>query len=314
MTVCVPVMQPMYLGKPGAMQNLGLPQAGYNSTGGRGEAVHPLINGGTAVTRVPKTKRLWQIPAATLTEDAVNQLLAFYAGTMGRGPFVLVDPAWRNKLGDDVSTMGAVKQAITGWSTLNAGALAWDGTDTPPLPESDIMTWTGAGNTSKITVGTWSGSSIIPRTAEAPPYLGDMVGEAAAGSVYLRTATGTASLSVTCLGLDGAGGSASGSATTATISSAGWTRLTNFAPAGISGMKYVGLQVACNTSSAPVIWVAAADIQFGPTSLATLQPWVVGLGSPRVILVPSSAASSGAWTATTNRFPYRDQAFALAEV
>lgn len=309
-TPCIPTLQPMYLGKPGAMVNLGQPQTGFGSIGSRGDAVQTLLSGGTVVTKVAKTKRIWNVPLTGLTEDAANIYVAFYAGAMGPGPYVFVDPAWRNKLGHDVSSMGAVKQAISGWSTLNAGTLAWDGTDAAPFPESDIMTWTGAGNTSKIILGTWSGSTPVANTADAPVYLSDVAGAAAAGSMYFRTASSTASVSLTCMGAT-SGSTLSGTATTATINSTGWTRLTNYAPSASTTMQYVLLQVACNTSSAPVIWMSAADIQYGPTNAATLAPWVLGLGSPRVVLPPTQ---SGGLPATTTRFPYRDQIFAMAEV
>lgn len=306
---CIPTLLPMYLGKPGAMQNLGVPQTGYGSIGSRAEAVRTLINGGTVVTRLAKTKRAWNLPLLGLTEDAANMLVAFYTGAMGVGPFVFVDPAWRNKLGSDVSSMGATIQAISGWSILNAGALAWDGTDTAPFPQSDIMTLTGAGNTTKVGAGTWSGSTLLPRTADSPVYLLD---QPSAGSIYLRTASSTANISVVANGVTAAGSiSLAGSTATATITSGAWTRLTSFLASGNVTAQYIVLQVTCNTNSAPVIWMSAADLQYGPTNAANLGAWVLGLGSPRVVVTPSQ---SGGLPATTNRFPYRDQAFAMAEV
>lgn len=294
--------QPMYLGKPLAMQILRMADSPYQSIGNRGETIHQLVSGGTVVTRVPNTKRSWVLPFSGMTEDTANLLVAFYAGTMGTGPFIFVDPAWRNKLGADVSSMGAIKSAISGWSALNAGALAWDGTDAAPFPQSDVMTWTGAGNTSKLILGTWSGSAPIPRTGDAPVYLPDQAG---AGSLYVRTATSSASLGLTCMGVTAAGSSLSGAATTATITTT-WQRLTNFAPTASTTMQYLTMQLACNTSSAPVIWIACADIQYGPTNASTLGAWSVGLGSPRVVVAGGLAGS-------TPRYPWRNHALQLAE-
>lgn len=304
-------VQPMYLGLATNMQHLArLPDYGYAISAARSEAIHTLISGGTAITRVPKTKRAWTLPFSGLSEDSANTLLSFYAGSFGVGPFMFVDPAFRNKLGANVSSMGAITQTVTEWGVLNAGTIAWDGTDTAPVPQSDIMTWTGAGNTSKIALGTWSGSAIIPRTADAPPYLSDLPTAAAAGSMYFRTASSTASVSLTCLGITSGGSSLSGAATTATINSTGWTRLTNFAPAASTTMQYVTLQVACNTASAPVIWMSAPDIQFGPTTASQVAAWVLGLGSPRVVV----AAGSGGFGINTQLLPYRSHSLVLAEI
>lgn len=299
---CNTIDPALYLGKPLAMQKFTLPDPGYSYDGGRGESAHVAISGATTVTRVPKTKRTWQLPYSGLTEDTANTLIGFYTGVMGLGPYILVDPAWRNKLSADQSSMGAISQGVSGWSALNAGALAWDGTDIPPFPQSDIMTWTGAGNTSKLILGTWSGSAPIPRTADAPVYLPDQSG---AGSLYVRTATSSASLGLTCMGVTAAGSSLSGAATTVTATTT-WQRLTNYAPTASTTMQYLTMQLACNTSSAPVIWIACADIQYGPTNAATLGAWSVGLGSPRVVI-------AGGLPGSTPRYPWRNHALQLAE-
>lgn len=307
---CHVTMGAMYLGKPGAMVNLGVPQAGYQSIGSRAEAVHKLISGGTAVTRTANYKRIWLLPAAAQTEAAAQYMLAFFAGSMGLGPFVLVDPGWVNKLAPDTSSMGAVIQAITTWTPLNAGALAWDGTDVAAQPQSDIMTWTGAGNTSKIGLGSWSGSTLLPATGTAPPYVSD---QGSSGSVYLRTGSSTASVSVILYGVTSTGSiSVTGSTATAAISSAGWTRLTSFLASGNTTAQYEVIQILCNTNSAPVIWASAADIQYGPTNAATLGAWALGLGSPRVVFMPSTGTYPGL-PAAISHFPYRDMTYTLAE-
>lgn len=306
-------IQPMYLGLPGnfTLQRLmRLPDYGYSISASRAEAVHQLISGGTVVTRVPKTKRIWQLPFSGLTEDSANTLLAFYVGSFGLGPFVLVDPAWRNKFEANTSTFGAVTQTITGWAAQSgAGTLAWDGLDVAAFPQSDIMTWTGAGNGSTIASATWSGSTILPRTADSPVYLID---QSMAGSIYFRTATSTASVTVTLMGQQVNGTSFSGTAVTSTITNSGWTRITAFNNGGGAQIPYLTLKVVCNTTSAPVIWMSCADIQYGPSSAnGLIAPWVVGLGSPRVVVAP---ASGGGFSTGTTLLPYRNQSLTLAEI
>lgn len=301
--------QPMWLGKPNAMQQLRMADSPYQSIATRSEATHQLISGGVAVTRIAKTKRSWVLPFSGMTEDTANLLVGFYSGAMGLGPYIFVDPAWRNKLSPNVSSMGAVLQAIDGWApSSGSGTLAWDGTDAAPFVESDVMTWTGAGNGSKIVSGSWSGATIVPRTSEAPVYIPSF---SIGGSIYLRTASSTANMSLQCIAVTAGGSSSSGAATTATINSSGWTRFVNFAPTANTTMQYVVLQVQCNTASAPVIWASCADIQYGPTSVAGMGAWVLGLGSPRVVLPGSQ---SGGFISTTRLLPYRDQGISLAEV
>lgn len=305
--------QPMYLGVPGSMQRLArLPDYGYSIGVSRGEATHTLISGGTAITRVPKTKRQWVLPFSGLTEDSANTLLAFYAGAFGLGPFVLVDPAWRNKLDPNVSSGGAVLQAISAWALAVTGTqtLTWDGTDAAQFPQSDVMAWTGAGNTSKFGFGNWSGATLVPRTAEAPVYLSD---QPSSFAIYVRTASSTASVSVRMDGVTAAGAvSLSGSTQSGTAISTGWTRLESFLASGNTSAQYMIPTITCNTASAPVIWFCCADVQYGVTqSPNTIQPWVLGLGSPRVVVVPSSG---GGFAVPTTLLPYRNHSLALAEI
>lgn len=300
---------PMYLGLPGALQRFSrVADAGYQSVASRGEALHQLISGGTVVTKLPKTKRIWSLPFSGMTEDTANTLLAFYTGTFGPGPFGFVDPAWRNKIDTNASTMGAVTQsASSNWvASAGSGTLGWDGTITPAFPQSDVMTWTGAGNGSQIALGSsWSGATILPRTLDAPLCIADQNN---AGSIYLTTASGSASVTVATLALSATGTSSSGVPLTGTINSGTWTRFTCLVASAT--LPYLSIKITCNTSSAPVIWASCADIQNGIV-LSTLMPWVVGLGSPRVVVVPTQ--SSG-FTTSSPLYPYRNQALTLAEI
>lgn len=303
--------QPMYLGKPGAMNKFRMPDSGYASSGSRGENVQQLASGGIAVTRRPKVKRTWTLPFSGLTPDSANLLTAYYAGTMGLGPYIFVDPAWRNVLGTDVSSMGANLQAVSGWATAitSTQTLAFDSATAAQFVESGVMDWTGATTASKLGVGSWVGGVLIPSVNEAPVYLSD---QPSAVSIYGRTVTSTASVTLQGLGVTAAGSiSVTGSSATATLSTAGWTRLTSFVASGTSGALYEIPLITCNTASAPVIQLCCADLQYGVSVAASnLLAWVLGYGSPRVVVVPGS---NGAFPAVSRLIPFRDHALTLGE-
>lgn len=311
--------QPMYLGFPGAMTRLSrIPDSSYTSIASRGETVHTLISGGTAVTRLPKTKRSWVLPFSGMTEDTANYLVAFYSGTMGLGPFVLVDPAWRNKFGADVSSLGGPQASTTavntlaGWSVSVSSAMALSNPVTAVgfSPLSDAMLFQNSTAGTKIGLGTWTTGTLVPRTADAPVYLLD---QPSAVSIYAKLNTGSASATISwqANGVDALGNvQIAGSTQTTTLTSS-WTRLTSYVSSGNANALYVIPTLTNTTSGATSIILSCADLQYGPTSATTLQPWVVGLGSPRVISVPGQ---SGAFISTSRLLPYRDQSISLAEI
>lgn len=314
--------QPMYLGKPGNMQKLRMPDTPYSSVAGRGEASHTLVSGGQVITRLPKTKRQWALPFSGMTEDTANILVAFYAGSMGMGPFVLVDPAWRNKFGASASSMGAVTissnvgnlSTIAGWSasvtalnTISMGVTAVPGF--APFVESSYITVATTATNTKVGLGTWTGATLVPRTLDAPVYLFD---QPCAASIYLRAVTGTPSISWQLNGVNAAGSvQLAGTTQTATLSSGAWTRFTSFLAAGNSNALYAIPTITGGTGGSTAYAMSCADFQYGPTNSTGLGAWVLGLGSPRVNLAPSSGSG---FASITRLLPLRDQGIALVEI
>lgn len=297
-----------YLGTPGAMQKLRMPDSGYSSNASRAEVVQTLLSGSTVVNRVIDFSRTWGLPFSGMTADVANVFEAFYTGALGPGPFALVDPAWRNVLTDYASSMGAKVTTVTGWalSVTSTQTLAYDTSVATPFVGSGIMRWAGAGSGSKVGVGTqWLASKLQPDATSAPLYLSD---QGQGGALYARTASSTASLTLNVNGEDASGTvQLAGSSSTATVNSSGWTRLASFLASGNASARYTLPTVTCNTSSAPNILLCCADVQYNLNSVADLDPWVLGLGSPRVVI-------SAGLPATIQLLPYRNQGLTLSEV
>lgn len=304
---------PMYIGQPGEMNQLRMPDSPYQRVSTRGENVQTLASGGIVVTRRPKTKTVWTLPFSGMYADTASILVAYYRGTMGPGPYVFIDPATRNFLGGDVSAMGSIISAISGWATsvTATSSLSFDlSALNAPFVGSGVMDWTGATNTNKTGLGSWIGGVLMPDLLSAPVYLS---AQPAYSSIYARTATSTASVSYSIAGVNAAGASQiAGSTQTATLNNTTWTKLTSVLAAGNANALYILPTILCNTSSAPVLQFACADLQYGVNALSA-GAWVVGEGCPRVNLAPLS--SGAGFTQVLRLLPYRDiTGLMLAEI
>lgn len=267
-----------YLGVPGSMRAMRMVQDAVSVPASRGEVAHDLISGGTAVTHRRDTRRSWQLAYPGMTPDTADLLLGFYSGVFGDGPFCWVDPAWRNALHLNVSTMGAPLRAISGWSaSVSSQGLTFDTTLTAPVATSGVMRWTGAQNGSRVGLGTWTGSVFTPDVAKAPPYLPQQVTSL---SVYARAVSGTPSLSVRGLAVLTSGAVANTQTQTQTLSSAAWTLFTPAQTPISLTADYVVPDFLCNTNNS-VIQFACAQVQYGKNPA---DPWVLGLGIPRVVI------------------------------
>lgn len=308
MTLPIPVsaltsgLRSFYLGAPGNLTKLRIPDAGYTAPLSRGEVTHDLISGGTAVTRRVRARRVYQLGFSGCTADTAATLLGFYVGDYGDGPFCFVDPAWRNQLRDDASTFGARGQAVTGWGLSNPGVESvtyTTGVDPFAVP-SGVAVWAGAGNGSHLGTGAYSGATLVPDVTAACPYLAD---QPTTVSVYVRTATSTASLTLRGLAVQADGTVASTTTATLTANTAGWQRATVTVPASLTAL-YTLADVLCNTASAPSIYLSCAAVQYGVTVPGA---WVGGVGVPRVVVSAPLANSSTLFVA-------RDHALTLAEI
>lgn len=290
-----------YLGAAGNLQKLRIPDLGVAGPVQRGEVVHNLISGGTAVTRRRLARRTYTLGFTGCTPDTAQTLVGFYVGDFGDGPFCFVDPAWRNALTDDLSTFGARAQAISGWALSNPGVetVTFSSSITPFEVPSGVAVWTGAGNGSRLGTGTFSGGNYIPDATAAPPYLTDRVNPA---RVYVRTASSTASISVRGRAVAADGTVASTTTTTITANTS-WQAYTVAIPAALTA-SYIVIDILCNTGSAPNIYLSCADVQYGVSAPAG---WTGGIGVPRVV-ISGGLPSSGPFYIT------RDHALQLSEI
>lgn len=289
-----------YLGVPGAMRQLRVPQDAVTVPLARGEVAHNLISGGTAVTHRRDARRSWQLGFPGLTPDNADLLIGFYTGVFGDGPFVFVDPAWRNQLHVAPSTFGAQLQAISAWSaSVSSQPLSFDTTVAAPSVTSGVMRWAGAQNGSQVGLGTWSGSVFVPDAAKAPVYLSP---EVTSISVAARAVSGTPSFSLRGQAVLTSGAAANTQTATSTLSSSAWTTLTVTVPASVTA-NYVLPSFLCNTNNS-VIQLACASVQYGKSPP---DPWVIGVGNPRVVI---EQPLGGAYTVLYAR----DHALQLAEI
>jgi len=275
-----------YLGAPGSMQAIRTPNAAVTQPLSRSENVHQLISGGVAVTRRGRGRRGWQLGWAGCTPDTADQMIGFYLGVFGDGPFCYVDPSWRNMLPTDVSTFGAQLDAVSVWSRSLTGSapLSFDTTVTAPSPQSGIARWANAANGEQVGLGAWNGTRFVPSTAIGMAPV--LTPTTTSLTVYARAVTGTPSLSLRAQSTDSTFGTVTTQGTTtATLSSSAWTRLAVQVPAGVTA-SYWTPNLLCNTASA-LILLSAAQLQYGR---ATPDPWVIGLGVPWV--VPASEMAS----------------------
>lgn len=291
-----------YLGTAGAMQQIRTPNNAVQQVLERGEVLHQLISGGNAVTHRTRSRRAWQHSWAGCTPDTADQLIGFYLGVFGDGPFQYVDPNWRNQLSMEVSTFGAQLDAVSVWSrSLTASTpLQFDTTIAAPSPQSGVAKWINAANGEQVGCGVWNGSAFVPSVIGTPPVLAPVT---TALSVYARAVTGSPSLSLRAQSTDTAFGTVTTQATaTATLSTSAWTRLTVTVAAGVAASWWQP-NLLCNTAGA-TIRISCAQLQYGRTAP---DPWVIGLGVPWVIVPAGMSANYDVLYA-------RDQGLTLAEI
>lgn len=268
-----------FLGVPGAMATIRTPNAAIQVPVNRSENTHQLINGGLAVTRRVASRRAWQLTWSGLTPDLADQLVGYYTGVYGDGPFRFVDPAWRNALTVADSTFGAVVDSIgsTTWATSSSGAaLTFDTTVAAPSPQSGVLRWTAVPNGGQLAPGSWDGGKFVPNTLAAVPYLPQVVTSI---TVYGRALTGTPNLSLRGRTQTSDGTTVGTVTASANMSTSVWTPLQVTVPSG-QVASYVAPNILCNTANS-VVQLACPLVQYGKTPA---DPWVIGLGVPRVIV------------------------------
>jgi hypothetical protein len=275
-------LRKFYLGLPGNMIQLPPPQIGYTANGSTGESAQGLLSGGMAVMRTPRTKRAYVLNWQRLAGRDWQIVEGFYRRLFGYGPWCFVSPDDRNRLPTSAALAGAPNGDISKFATA-VGTLTYDSTDAPPISPSGVVQWAGAGVASSLVLGKVVGGLATPdiatttSTGTSAPYIPS---EPVTFSIYARTASATASASVSATGRQ-ANGTVTSTVTSSNVTlTTAWQRVSVTATAGALGAApYVLGFLTCNTASAPNILVACPQLEY--SSAAT--EWAVDSHVPRVI-------------------------------
>jgi|SRR5690349_4998466 len=143
--VCSDPYQPSFwLGKPGALTQIRVPDAGYQRALYDGYSVHSLLDG-QAADRSPYQCRSWAFSHQWLRPEIMTIFMEYATRQRGFGPFVLIDPQAKNLLtpnqasgtdalhsteGFSVTGTGESLSSSTAWSVQGERCLDWS--LTPP--------------------------------------------------------------------------------------------------------------------------------------------------------------------------------------
>lgn len=262
---------------------------GMSPSHGRGTVAQALMSGGTTASHKPDLKTTYQLQWHLLKQDAKRDLLlSFYDGRQ-QGPYCLVDPSESNWLPPNVASLGAVKNALGEW-TVSAGALATSTAAGPTGLITGVANWTGAANTNTISMGLPSG---VIDSAWLPPVI---QGKSHRMSIYGKLVSGSGTLTAS-IPYGNAGVAPTGNATvTATgvvLSTSTWQEVSAVVASSFSwgGFDYLAMKLTVSSATSPNILLAAASMIYDDgTTAPALNPWVSGIGVPRVV-VPAGVDS-----------------------
>lgn len=303
---CAPLQPNFYLGKtPGSFVQLVMPDEFYPATLDDARVDHTLISGAHATQHSGKVRRRYGFTWTARLAEASDQIVSIHAGMLGPAPYWLVDPLWRNILPRHISSAGRRLQNSTGFNPT-VGTTTYVGSTVPsPVMASGlpigVQAWAGSGTGSILYT---NGSATGGLDTDAPPCV---VSPAGVGllpitlSCWLKTATST----VTGLQLgyyvsDVTGALLTQADLTACNLTTGWAQFSGtLAAAAIpAGAAQIGLRLRSTTAANPVIHLSGLMGNYYTASVAgtgqtKLQPWVLGLGVPQM-LIGSSAPSNHA--------------------
>lgn len=169
-----PYAPSFWLGKPGSLTQIRMPDGGIQRTGIDNFAVRNLLDG-QAVDRSPYLCRTWTFQHQWLKPDVMSVFMEYATRQRGIGPFILVDPQMKNLLspnqasgtdalhtteGFAVTGTGDVLSSSTAWFQQGERSLLWRQT-VPLSPAStqvyDIFARTTANGWGVSTSGhTWT--------------------------------------------------------------------------------------------------------------------------------------------------------------
>ena len=134
-----PYAPSFWLGKPGALTQIRMPDAGWSRPSNDDFSVHNLLDG-QSVDRSPYVCRVWQFQHQWLKPDVMSVLMEYATRQRGIGPFILVDPQMKNLLtpnqasgtdalhsseGFATVSIGDTLDSVTGWAAQGERSLQW---------------------------------------------------------------------------------------------------------------------------------------------------------------------------------------------
>lgn len=269
-----------YLGMPSlSMRALPSPRPGSSAPPTLYDAASTSLGGTTTVFRNIYPRRTFNLNYSNIAAVDADQLLNFYQGLYGLGPFAFVDPSARNMLPFDIASCGARSYAAHGW-VASAGTLAAAATGAPTaVADSGVLTWTTP--TASATLQPGAAANVADILAAAP-YLAS---EAVTVSAWVWNAS-SKSVSLQLVGYTSAGVVMSSSiVSTATIGTT-FTQLTVSAAANaaaLAGAVFVGPRIVMGASAPTSTKIAGVQLEFGSAATA----WQAGFGVPRVVITSS---------------------------
>lgn len=148
---CVdPYAPSFWLGKPGALTQIRMPNAGWPRPYIDNFVVHALLDG-QSVDRSPYGCRSWQFTHEWLTPDVMSTFMEYATRQRGTGPFILIDPQMKNLL--------TPNQASGTDSLHSSEGFAVDGSVTQVILDTFSRVVTGSWGTEPVSGNTWTPSA-----------------------------------------------------------------------------------------------------------------------------------------------------------
>ena len=309
-----PYVDSLWVGPPGKLRRLPMPDSGLTRTLSRGATAHTLVSGGSSVTRRPTVKRGYSATWTQRLPEAADELVALYAGTRGVGPYCLLDPGWRNFLDEPTSTGGLARGANTAWTTGPSGSAATLDLTVAPPPQAalgGVVRWANPAVNASLWAGDYSVASggLFKPGANPVPYV---PGLPYAASVWVRFAAvpgAAAAVTLWLAGLSDSGWSVVNYAVgSLAISDANWHQLVAYVPTTFAwNTPWLSLDISVGSPAPGVdVLVAGAQLESRESAAGPL-PWVTGLGCPRVVIPDPLGDTSTLWTRRSHTMSFLER-------
>jgi hypothetical protein len=265
-----------WLGRPGQMIQMPWPTSGFNADRSQGGASSTSLAGSTSVFRRRNLTRVWPLRWAKLTGRDWRVVDGFYRRLFGAGPWCFPSPEDVNRIDEAASLCGALNGAVEGWA-VTAGTVVYDPAVAAPLLPGGVLRWAGAGSGSLLVCGPIVAGVPTPDQSVSAPYL---PAEPCSVSMWVWTASGTASVKVRASGRLANGTVATEMDNTVTVNTTPQLISVTAGPGELGSAVYVLPILRCGTAGAPDILVSAPQLEYA----GDVTEWEAGSGVPRVVI------------------------------